>query len=189
MEYNTQRGSLIIPEYGRNVQKMVEYAITIKDREERNRYAQGIVAIMSYLNPALKDIVDFRHKLWDHLFIISNFKLDVDCPYEKPTKNTLVAKPKRVSYPSGNIRFRHFGKITEDIVKEIGSVEDRPEDPGKDNPRRRERLRCRLSGMFELVEVDGQQRTPCLFLAANQLKDDRPKILHNSEKHAYRTRR
>lgn len=124
MEYNTQRGHLIIPEYGRNIQKMVEHAVKIKDREERNRYAQAIIAIMGYLNPALRDIVDFKHKLWDHLFIISNFKLDVDSPYPIPGKNTLVAKPKKVAYPAGNIKFRHFGKITEDMVKEIANVED-----------------------------------------------------------------
>ncbi len=124
MEYNTQRGHLIIPEYGRNIQKMVEQAIAIKDREERNRYAQAIIAIMGYLNPALRDIVDFKHKLWDHLFIISNFKLDVDSPYPIPGKNTLVAKPKKVAYPIGNIKFRHFGKIIEDMVKEVALVED-----------------------------------------------------------------
>jgi hypothetical protein len=124
MEYNTQRGHLIIPEYGRNIQKMVEHAVKLKDREERNRYAQAIIAIMGYLNPALRDIVDFKHKLWDHLFIISNFKLDVDSPYPIPSKNTLVAKPKKVAYPAGNIKFRHFGKITEDMVKEIVKVDD-----------------------------------------------------------------
>src|SRR5271155_1681911 len=124
MEYNTQRGHLIIPEYGRNIQKMVEHAVKITDREERNRYAQAIIAIMGYLNPALRDIVDFKHKLWDHLFIISNFKLDVDSPYPIPGKNTLVAKPKNVAYPSGNIKFRHFGKIMEEMVKEVVKVED-----------------------------------------------------------------
>jgi len=124
MEYNTQREHLIIPEYGRNIQKMVEHAVKIKDREERNRYAQAIIAIMGYLNPSLRDIVDFKHKLWDHLFIISDFKLDVDSPYPLPSKNTLVAKPKKVAYPAGNIKVRHFGKITEDIIKEIAAVED-----------------------------------------------------------------
>jgi hypothetical protein len=124
MEYNTQRGHLIIPEYGRNIQKMVEHAVKLKDREERNRYAQAIIAIMGYLNPALRDIVDFKHKLWDHLFIISNFKLDVDSPYPIPSKNTLVAKPKKVAYPAGNIKFRHFGRIMEEMVKEVAKVDD-----------------------------------------------------------------
>ncbi len=124
MDYNTQRDHLIIPEYGRNIQKMVEQATKIKDREERNRYAQAIIAIMGYLNPSLRDIVDFKHKLWDHLFIISNFKLDVDSPYPIPGKNTLVAKPKKVAYPNPNIKFRHFGKITEEMIKEIVKVDD-----------------------------------------------------------------
>src|SRR4051812_4046735 len=124
MEYNTQRGHLIIPEYGRNIQKMVEHAVTIKEREERNRYAQAIIAIMGYLNPALRDIVDFKHKLWDHLFIISDFKLDVDSPYPIPSKNMLVAKPTKLGYPAGNIKLKHFGRITEEMVKEIALVED-----------------------------------------------------------------
>ena len=79
MEYNSTRNRLIIPEYGRNIQKMIEYAVTIEDREERNRAAKAIVAVMGYLNPQLQNITDFKHKLWDHLFVISDFKLDVDC--------------------------------------------------------------------------------------------------------------
>src|SRR6185295_9922075 len=99
MEYNSTRNRLIIPEYGRNIQKMIEHAITIEDREERNRLAKAIVAVMGYLNPQLQNITDFKHKLWDHLFIISDFKLDVDSPYPLPEKEKLRAKPKRVAYP------------------------------------------------------------------------------------------
>jgi len=84
-DYNTQRAKLIIPEYGRNIQKMIEYTIKIEDKEERNKAARAIISIMGNLNPHLRDVADFKHKLWDHLFIISDFKLEIDSPYEKPT--------------------------------------------------------------------------------------------------------
>ena len=76
---------MILPEYGRNIQKMVEYAVQIEDKEERNKAARAIISIMGNLNPHLRDVSDFKHKLWDHLFIISDFKLDIDSPYEKPS--------------------------------------------------------------------------------------------------------
>ena len=80
-DYNTRRPHMIIPEYGRNIQKMVEHAITIEDRDERNKIAAAIISVMGQLNPHLRDIADFKHKLWDHLFIISDYRLDVDSPY------------------------------------------------------------------------------------------------------------
>ena len=89
-DYNTQRSKMVLPEYGRNIQKMVEYATQIEDKEERNKAARAIIAIMGNLNPHLRDVSDFKHKLWDHLFIISDFKLDIDSPYEKPTPEILV---------------------------------------------------------------------------------------------------
>lgn len=89
-DYNTRRPQMIIPEYGRNIQKMVEHAITVEPREERNKVAQSIINVMGQLNPHLRDIVDFKHKLWDHLFIISDFKLDVDSPYPIPDKETIL---------------------------------------------------------------------------------------------------
>ncbi|MBI3502413.1 MAG: DUF4290 domain-containing protein [Bacteroidetes bacterium] len=122
MEYNTQLEHLIIPEYGRNIQKLVEYACTIKNKEERNNVANSIIAIMGRLNPTLRDLTDFRHKLWDHLFIISNFKLDVDAPYPKPPKEILTAKPEKVDYPSGNIRFKHYGKGVERLIEKASAM-------------------------------------------------------------------
>jgi hypothetical protein len=127
MEYNTQRSHLIIPEYGRNIQKMIEYAMSVEDREERNNVARAIVDVMGQLNPHLRDITDFKHKLWDHLFIISDFKLDVDSPYPKPSAQTLDIKPERVKYPNTRITFRHYGKNIENMIKDIRKMGDGPE--------------------------------------------------------------
>src|ERR1051325_7800093 len=126
MEYNTGRNHLVIPEYGRNIQKMIEYAITLKDREERNRAAKAIVAVMGYLNPQLQNVTDFKHKLWDHLFIISDFKLDVDSPYPIPPKETLKLKPQRVPYPNANIKYKYYGRTMESMIKKIAEIEDGP---------------------------------------------------------------
>ena len=94
MEYNTGRNHLIMREYGRHIQKMIEYLLTIEDKEIRQRNAYAVIELMGFLNPHLKNVEDFRHKLWDHLFLISDFKLDVESPYPIPTRETLKAKPK-----------------------------------------------------------------------------------------------
>lgn len=117
MEYNTSLPHMIIPEYGRNIQKMIDFAISVEDREERNRVAQAIINVMGQLNPHLRDVTDFKHKLWDHIFVISDFKLDVDSPYPKPTRETFQTKPDRVLYPSNDIRFKHYGKTVERIIE------------------------------------------------------------------------
>ena len=127
MEYNTGRNHLIIPEYGRNIQKMIEYAITVENREERTKIAQTIVTVMGQLNPQLRDLTDFKHKLGDHLFIISDFKLDVDSPYPVPSQQTLKLKPERVPYPSQEFKFKHYGRNLELIIQEIIKLEDGPE--------------------------------------------------------------
>ena len=103
MEYNTQREDLIIPEYGRNVQKMVEHALTIEDREKRTAYVNLIITAMYNVNPDAKTIVDFKHKLWDHLFIISDYKLDVDSPYPMPDKQERLNPPQPLKYKNSNI--------------------------------------------------------------------------------------
>ncbi|GAB4250812.1 MAG: DUF4290 domain-containing protein [Vicingaceae bacterium] len=123
-DYNTRRPPLIIPEYGRNIQKMVEYAKTIEDRDERNKVAHAIIQIMGQLNPHLRDISDFTHKLWDHLFIISNYELDVDSPYPKPVKEKINAKPEPLHYPQNKIRFKHYGKVIENLVKKACELPD-----------------------------------------------------------------
>ena len=117
MEYNTSRTKLIIPEYGRNVQKMVHSIIQIKDRDKRNQQAKSIIEVMGNLNPHLRDIPDFKHKLWDHLFIMSDFNLDVDSPYDRPSKESFDEKPKMLEYSDNNIEFRHYGRILPAIIK------------------------------------------------------------------------
>jgi hypothetical protein len=127
LEYNSQRPLMIIPEYGRNIQKMVAHAISIEDRELRNKVAQSIIMVMGQLNPHLRDITDFTHKLWDHLFIISDFQLDVDSPYPKPSRETLTEKPERIKYPKKDIKYMHYGKNVELMIEKAVSMEDGPE--------------------------------------------------------------
>lgn len=126
MEYNTTRNHLIMKEYGRHIQKMVEYLLSIKDREERQRNAYAVIELMGFLNPHLKNVEDFRHKLWDHLFLISDFTLDVDSPYPIPTKETLKAKPERLQYPKRYPKFNHLGKNIE-VVIDKALKEENPE--------------------------------------------------------------
>lgn len=113
-----------LPEYGRNVQKMVDHIKTIKDRDERNRAAKTIISIMGNLNPHLRDIVDFKHKLWDHLAIIAEFDLDIDSPYPVPEITKLREKPKEIPYMQGEIRFLHYGRIIELMINAATELED-----------------------------------------------------------------
>lgn len=117
MEYNSGRPKLIIPEYGRHIQKMIDHAAGIEDRNERNRCAKSIIDVMGQLNPHLRDVSDFTHKLWDHLFIMSNFELDVDSPYEKPSPEVLKEKPEILEYPKKSVKYRHYGKSIQDLVQ------------------------------------------------------------------------
>ncbi|MEI6509309.1 MAG: DUF4290 domain-containing protein [Bacteroidota bacterium] len=126
LEYNTERNHMNISEYGRNIQKMVEYAVAEADREKRNRLAQALIALMGNLNPHLRDVVDYKHKLWDHLFIISDFKLDVDSPYPIPTPETIFSKPETVGYTQQKIKFRFYGKNVELMIQKAIEMEDGP---------------------------------------------------------------
>ncbi len=117
MEYNTQQRKLPLPEYGRSVQNMVDHALTIEDRAERQRCANTIINIMGGMFPHLRDVPDFKHKLWDHLAIMADFKLDIDYPYEVVKKESLEMKPEVLPYPEGHIRYRHYGRILEQMVK------------------------------------------------------------------------
>jgi hypothetical protein len=116
MEYNTTRNHLSMREYGRHIQKMVEYLLTIEDKEKRQQQAQVVIELMGFLNPHLRNVEDFRHKLWDHLFYISNFKLDVDSPYPIPQKETYKAKPEPVPYPKRYPKYSHLGKNLETVI-------------------------------------------------------------------------
>ena len=126
MEYNTARSHLVIREYGRHIQKMVDHLLTIEDRERRQRQAQVVIELMGVLNPHLKNVEDFRHKLWDHLFLISDFKLDVDSPYPIPTAEKLRRKPDPLPYPKRYPKYSHLGKNLE-IVIDKALKEENPE--------------------------------------------------------------
>ncbi len=121
-DYNSTRPKLILAEYGRNVQNMVDYICSLSDREERNRLAQVVIDMMGVLNPHLRDVSDFKHKLWDHLYIISDFKIDVDSPYPIPTKENIHHKPEPLKYPNHNIRFKHYGHTVEDMIKKTLNI-------------------------------------------------------------------
>ena len=123
LEYNTQREKLIISEYGRHIQKMVDHAASLTDRAERQKMAEGIIDLMGELNPHLRDVDDFKHKLWDHLFIMSDFKLDANSPYEKPELEKLFEKPEPLAYPNSKIRFNHYGKVIEMMIEEASKME------------------------------------------------------------------
>ena len=109
IEYNTERPHLIIPEYGRHIQKMVDQAVAEQDPEKRNKQAKSIISVMGNLNPHLRDVADFQHKLWDQLFIISDFKLDVESPYEKPSVEALRELPASLEYPQNFPKYRFYG--------------------------------------------------------------------------------
>ncbi|MBL4651634.1 MAG: DUF4290 domain-containing protein [Flavobacteriales bacterium] len=116
MDYNTGRYRLAIPEYGRNVQKMVAFASEITDKEERNNVAKIIVDVMGQINSQNKNLEGYEQKLWNHLFIISDFKLDVESPYEKPTKEALAKRPERVAYRNSKIRYKHYGVAIQSMI-------------------------------------------------------------------------
>jgi hypothetical protein len=124
MEYNTDRNYLGMKEYGRHVQKMVEYLLTIEDREKRQQQAQAVIELMGFLNPHLKNVEDFRHKLWDHLFFISDFKLEVDSPYPIPQKETYKQKPDPIPYPKRHPKYAHLGKNLEVVIDKALKEED-----------------------------------------------------------------
>ena len=109
LEYNTERAKLHIPEYGRHFQKMVDYAVQISDKEERNKVARAIIGVMGNLQPHLRDVPDFQHKLWDQLFIMSDFKLDVDSPFPITSKETLQQRPEPLEYPQNHPKYRFYG--------------------------------------------------------------------------------
>jgi hypothetical protein len=117
MEYNTERNQLILPEYGRHVQKMVEHATKLSDKDERNKCVNAIINFMGQMNPHLRDIKDFTHKLWDHLYIMSEFKIDASSPYPIPEIEKLQEKPKKMPYPKNKIKFPFYGAALENMIR------------------------------------------------------------------------
>ena len=116
LEYNTEREHLIIPEYGRHLQKMINHAMAQNSKEERNKLAKAIISVMGNMQPHLRDVPDFQHKLWDQLFIMSDFKLDADSPFEKPSKETLSLVPEPLAYPQNYPKYRFYGNNIKTMI-------------------------------------------------------------------------
>jgi len=114
---------MALPEYGRNIQKMVDFIKTIEDRDERTRAARSVIKIMGNLNPNLRDSGDIKHKLWDHLTIIADFELDIDSPYPPPEKETLLEKPNEIGYKKGEVKYLHYGRVIEMMIEEASKME------------------------------------------------------------------
>ena len=124
LEYNTEREHLIIPEYGRHMQKMINYATSRETKEERNKLAKAIISVMGNLQPHLRDVPDFQHKLWDQLFIMSDFKLDADSPYEKPSREVLEARPEPLAYPQNFPKYRFYGNNIKTMIDVANTWEE-----------------------------------------------------------------
>lgn len=116
LEYNSERPTLIIPEYGRHIQKLVNHCVSLSTKEERNTMAKAIIDVMGNLQPHLRDVPDFKHKLWDQLHIMADFKLDVDSPYETPSKEELTEKPEKMDYPKSASKYRFYGTNIQTMI-------------------------------------------------------------------------
>ena len=124
LEYNAERSHLIIPEYGRHLQKLIDQATIIEDKVERNKSAKYIIQVMGSLNPHLRDVLDFQHKLWDQIFIMSDFKLEVDSPYPIPTREVIHLRPERLAYPQKNPKYRYYGNNIKYMIDVANSWEE-----------------------------------------------------------------
>lgn len=122
--YNYTRRRMFLPEYGRHIHEMIDSLSEIEDRRERNRQARAVIAVMGNLNPLLRDTADFTHKLWDHMLIMSDFQLDVDSPYPRPTREELTITPRRMAYSQERFMFKHYGKYAERMVQSLAAEQD-----------------------------------------------------------------
>ncbi|MBQ9076312.1 MAG: DUF4290 domain-containing protein [Muribaculaceae bacterium] len=150
MNYNTQLKKLVLPEYGRNIQQMVDHCLTIEDREERTRCAYSIINTMGNLFPMLRDVEDFKHKLWDHLAIMADFRLDIDYPYEVIRPENLNTRPEKVEYTSSPIRYRHYGKSVELMIAKAAVME-----PGEERDALISLIAHHMKKMMLAVNKDG----------------------------------
>ncbi|WP_066632841.1 DUF4290 domain-containing protein [Labilibacter marinus] len=124
MEYNSNRKKLLLPEYGRHIQKMVDHCVSIEDMDERTKCAHSIIGNMGNMFPHLRDVNDFKHKLWDHLAIMSDFKLGIETPFELPEKETLYERPKKMPYNNQRIKYKHYGRTIEQMIDKATEMED-----------------------------------------------------------------
>ena len=154
MEYPTLQGKLIMPEYGRNIQQMIEHALTIENHEERTRCVKSIVHTMGNLFPYLRDVNDFKHKLWDHVAIMSDFKLDIDYPYEILNKQNLHTRPESIPYKNSRIQYQHYGRTLEEMIEKVA---DYPEGEEKN----------------ELIRLIANQMKKCFLTWNKEVVDDK----------------
>jgi hypothetical protein len=154
MEYTTLQGKLIMPEYGRNIQQMVTFATTIEDREERTRCVKTIINIMGNMFPYLRDVNDFKHKLWDHVAIMSDFKLDIDFPYEIMQVENLYTKPEPIPYKNSRIHYQHYGRTLEEMIEKVSDYPDGEE-------------------KHELIRLIANQMKKCFLTWNKEVVDDR----------------
>ena len=126
-EYNTQKSSLLLKEYGRNVQKLAEYIATLPSKEERTRYAHSLINLMKQLNPSVRENNDNAQRIWDHLFVMSDFDLDINSPYPVPERSILNKKPKKMQYALGEITYKHYGRNIEILIKKAINIVDKDE--------------------------------------------------------------
>jgi len=127
LEYNSERETLIIPEYGRHLQKLIALAVDIKDREERNKAAKHIISVMGVLNPHLRDVAEFQHKLWDQIYIMSDFKLDFESPFPLPSRELLEQRPDKLPYPQKRPKYRFYGNVVLSMIEKCKSIENEKE--------------------------------------------------------------
>ena len=124
MEYNTKRERMTIPEYGRNIHKMIDYCVSIEDKEKRTALAHTIVKVMEQMNPPISKSNDYEHKLWDHLHIISGFNLDIDAPFPAPGRDEVSKKPEKIAYSDYKISYPHYGKQIEKVISQVAEMEE-----------------------------------------------------------------
>jgi len=149
-DYNSTRSKLLLSEYGRNVQNMVKYIVALPTKEERNRYAAVVIDLMGFLNPHLRDVADFKHKLWDHLHIISNFEIDVDSPYPPPSPDAIHLKPEPLKYPHQRIKYKHYGKTIELMINKAKSIQE---------PERRNHMVQAIANFMKMAYVQWNKDT------------------------------
>ncbi len=152
LEYNTERDKLIIPEYGRHFQKMVDYAVSLEDAEERNKVAKAIISVMGNIQPHLRDVPDFQHKLWDQLFIMSDFKLDVESPFPITTKEMLQARPDPLEYPQNHPKYRFYGNNIKRMIDVAISWEEGDKRAGLEYAIANHMKKCYLNWNKDTVE-------------------------------------
>lgn len=152
LEYNTERPQLIIPEYGRHFQKMVDYAVSIKDDTERNRVAKSIISVMGNLQPHLRDVPDFQHKLWDQLFIMSDFKLDVESPFPITSKEMLQKRPEPLEYPQNYPKYRFYGNNIKRMIDVVVKWEKGDKRSGLEYAIANHMKKCYLNWNKEVVD-------------------------------------